>query len=155
MTFSEYYQNLQIEYLIAKLRSLTYLKPKDNLFFKKVLKVKKNKIVKLAISNNCSSIFSSNTYKEVLLIKILGTKGIPNYHYKNGFEEEFSNKDIINYFSKNASVVYLNKDKLTDIGRVFQVNLDSKIVSIEIDEEIIITRPISKVRRNDLSFNSF
>lgn len=101
----DFLKQLQIEYLVADLRSKIYKRDKDKTFWKdKVMPGKKKKIEDIVARNpDIITIFNSN--KELLRIKetIYNQYGIPKFFYRDEEQrKELEIKDFLNYFSYGA-----------------------------------------------------
>jgi hypothetical protein len=109
---SEFYYNLQIEYLSYFLRSKIYCKPFSENYFK-ICEAKKEKIERISVKNNLPSIFNSDFSKNKFLERFMVEWGPPNFAYK---DEEIQFKmqcwDRHYFFSKGVSVKFILDGKV-------------------------------------------
>lgn len=94
----EYFESLQIEYLITQIRRKIYTTASDKRHYDKVMNLKEEKINDIAIKNSLKTIFNSPEKKAELIAKVFPTKGLPQ------FGKYLRTQDITNYYSKGATV---------------------------------------------------
>jgi hypothetical protein len=152
LSIFDYYKILQLEYIVAELRTKFYPKIGDKEFWKKVYNNKKVTIEDISLRNKVNnqplpSIFTDeemfNSYKE----EILGSGGYPKFIYKNS-DNEISQGylDSQYYYAKGVDVV-CNYFGETKIAKVNSYSPNSKIVSIKISDNENIDIPITDVTR--------
>lgn len=147
----EFFRILQLEAIVADLRSKIYPKTKDKDFWKKVYENKKNTVLDIASRNKVNnlplpSIFTDDEILEEYKREVYGDGGFPKFIYKNE-EQKYQQGyfDCINYYAKNADVAckYFNEIK---IGNVKYYQNGSKNVSVIIDGKDF-NLPITDVTR--------
>jgi hypothetical protein len=101
----EFYETLQIEYVVCDLRRRIYPREKDKKFFQKTCNFKEAKIKDIAERNQLPSLFDSDVIKREILAKVHNEYGIPNFIYRNEAERvELKAKDIYHYFREGSEV---------------------------------------------------
>lgn len=101
LSASEYFMEIQREYLIADFRKKISFSPKDKRFFQKVCDFKAIKINDIATRNHLKSILNDNSMMEEVRVQLFGTDGIPRF--------ELSETDIQNYYSIGNDFAYDGK----------------------------------------------
>lgn len=130
LSTAEYFINLQKEYLIADLRRKVYFKESDRKYWTKVAAYKRERIEKIALRSNISSIFSDHRLFEEIKFTFYGKGGFPNIPYKD--EYEYSNlhsKDVYGYYAKDIDV-RCEIDTVLLLAKVLFVILEKKIVVV-------------------------
>jgi len=109
---TEYYTNLQLEWISYKVRELIYDREIDRKRFHDICEMKKEKIEKFAFRNCCNSIFSSDNMKEKYVKKFLGNGyGLPNFQYRDDRQRKVNGHwDKVHYFKSGIKVI---KDGVT------------------------------------------
>ena len=98
--FSEYFDNLQKEYIVAELRSKIYPKEKDKEYYRdREMKGKRKKIEDISLRNNLPTIFNSIEKRKRFDQEIYNQQGLPNFIYRSD-EDRYKRHplDIINFF---------------------------------------------------------
>jgi hypothetical protein len=105
LTVYQFFQMLQVEWLVADLRSRIYPKAKDKEYWNKVKEGKKKKIEGIADKNHLPTIFTDEEMKRIFELKIYNDKGIANFHYKDEAQREAQEPlDLTYYYSKGTEV---------------------------------------------------
>jgi len=122
---TEYFTNLQLEWISYKLRELTYDREIDRKRFHDICEMKKEKIEKFAFRNCCKSIFSSESMKNKYVNKFLGDGfGLPNFQYRDERQREVNGMwDKVHYFKngvriENQENEYEIKRNMPKMGKV-------------------------------------
>lgn len=144
LSFLEFFETLQREYLVAELRYKIYPREKDKIYYKnKEMVGKKENIETISIRNNLPSIFTDRNLYYKYWNELCGGWGLPNFLYRDKSDREYRRTfDIINYFSKGSIVNYLNEEGEVERGtiqststkhqKVYVMNMDTqKVVGIE------------------------
>lgn len=128
-----FFEQLQLEYIVAELRKKIYPSVKDKGYYKKVMKFKKEKIEDICSRNSLPSIFTDPAQKEELYKYVYREIGPPLFLYRDKkHEEEFSFQDLTNYYLVGSEVkVY--KDGKVIIGRIEAVNLEAGLVVVKFE----------------------
>lgn len=142
----EFFQILQIEWIVADLRTRIYVKKKDRDFWSKVKEGKKQTIENIAEQNNLPTIFSDDEMKRAFTAKVYLKSGPPNFLYKNeGHKMTQESLDLLNYYSKGAHVRFESFQEVK-VGIIQSYSPIAKTVCIKWDEALI-TLPIQEVTR--------
>jgi len=150
LSYFEYYDKLQREYLLFELRKKIYPSIKDKKYFEKVLSFKKKKILDLSARNQFPSIFSDEQYKNKFYIEFYPKIGFPNFFYRDENDEEiFKEKDFSFYYLEGSEVKFiLGEEVKFRIGIIKEKILEEKIVVIEEkDTKELFDIPLEKVSR--------
>jgi len=165
LTIFEYFEKLQLEYIVAELRKKIYPVIRDKKYYERVMKAKKEKILDIASRNTLPSIFDTEIDEGDTRIemyqKIYKEEGLPKFLYRDetdrdrmmyvndqgGSAKEYSYKelDIINYYMKGSEVKVI-LEGITHIGNIVDFNVVAELVEVRLREE---TRnyPMEKVTR--------
>lgn len=140
----EFFQILQIEWIIADLRVRIYPLETDKIYWNKVKEGKRRIIDNIAEKNMLPTIFVDDEMKRALEHKVYRDKGIPNFLYR---DEENKQKqeplDLIYYYIKGADVrfEYFGELKIGKIKSYIPPNTyclieyeDSKELKVELTE---------------------
>lgn len=147
LSIYEFFQMLQIEWLVADLRLRLYPKPKDKEYWKKVRDGKRNTIDEIAEKNSLSTIFTDPTMKAECERKIYRENSFPNFHYKdenNRLSQELY--DLLYYYAKDADVrcIVLGENK---VGKVKLYRPFDKKILIRFHDGVEENLPIDVVTR--------
>lgn len=148
LTFLEFFEVLQIEYIVAELRSKIYPNPKDQKYYKeREMEGKKAIIIEISSRNNFKDIFNDNLTKIKYYSQIYNDWGLPNFIYRNQKDRDIRRKsDIYNFFKKNCEVSVKLDDGSICKGTISYVNLEKALVSVKTEEKTI-TVPYEMVSR--------
>lgn len=103
----EYFNVLQLEWIVADLRIRLYPKKKDKEYWAKVREGKRVIIESIAEKNHLPTIFSDGEMKTSFEAKIYLPEGVPNFVYKDEDNRKAQEPfDLIYYFSKGSEVRY-------------------------------------------------
>jgi len=141
LTIFEYFEQLQLEYIVAELRKKIYPSLKDKNYYRRVMQQKEAKIQDIALRNSLPSIFSEGNgkYKREKYQEIYYERGLPNFLYRDEImRDKFEESDINNYYYEGSEVkVFIPKDKEEEeeivIGSISSVNLDAKLVEVKFE----------------------
>lgn len=147
----EFFKTLQLECIVAELRTKIYPKIKDKEFWKGVYENKRITVLDIASRNKVNghplpSIFTDEDILKEYKDEVYGEGGFPKFIYKNS-EQEYSQGylDHNYYYAKGVEVLcnYFNEPK---IGKVKFHQAGSPEVSVYIDKAEVIL-PIKDVTR--------
>lgn len=126
----EFYETLQIEYLVCELRRKIYPRDKDKRYYRKTALHKENKIIDISERNHLPSIFNDEALKKSLINKIYGDFGLPNFTYRNGVEKkELQPKDVYYYYNSGVEVRVKTDDGIK-VGIISQ-GIDAEWKNVE------------------------
>lgn len=153
LSIFDFYKVLQLECIVAELRSKFYPKIQDKEYWKKVYHSKKLTVEDISLRNKVNnqplpSIFTDEEILQEYRKEILGEGGFPKFIYKNKENENSQGYlDYQYYYAKNADIVceYFNETKT---GKVKFHQPTSSTVTVNIpgiQGDIVL--PTSKVTR--------
>lgn len=138
LTTFQFFEQLQLEYIVAELRGKIYPKVKDKEYWRKIMKFKREKIEDISFKNALPSIFSDPKYKIDMYLKIYKERGLPTFLYRNEKQRiSLEEQDKINYFLSTSEVKVFRDNKIS-IGYIKQVNLEADLVEVEVSNEILV-----------------
>lgn len=152
ITFIEFFDNLQREYIVAELRSKIYSNEKDKKYYiEREMAGKRQKIEDISAKNNLDNIFSSSFLKCKFYEEIYNKTGLPNFIYRDDLDKSKRGVlDVYNYFSKGTLVNVLYNDCCLK-GKVISVDIKLNTVSVDVfDLERIVTVDFDNIVRYDL-----
>lgn len=150
LSMFDFFEVLQLEFIIAELRKKIYPKKKDKDFYKKVMDEKKRRIEDISFKNhNLPSIFNDQSKREEKYREIYQEYGPPIFMYKDNEQKvEQENKDFYYYYYPESEVKFIDEEKQIKIGTIKICNLKAKIVEIELkDTTTIRVVDIEKITR--------
>jgi hypothetical protein len=147
----EFCKTLQLECIVAELRTKIYPKIKDKEFWKGVYENKRLTILDIASRNRTNNhplptIFTDDDMLKEYKDEIFGEGGFPKFIYKDETQEYSQGYlDHNNYYAKGVDVLcnYFNEPK---IGKVKFHQANSHTVTVLINKEEVIL-PIKDVTR--------
>lgn len=137
LSILDYYETLQLEWIIADLRRRIYPRLKDKNYWTRVQEGKKETVVRLAEKNSLPSIFSDDTMLREFEKKVYRDQGHPIFVYKdekNRNEQEFL--DLRSYYGINSDVrvMVLGETKIGKITKEYTPYKDINVI-VTIDGE--------------------
>jgi hypothetical protein len=145
-TVYEFFQTLQVEWIVADLRSRIYPQASDKSYWTKVKEGKKIKIETIAEKNFLPTIFVDSEMKRALENKVYNAKGVPAFLYKDPAHERMQRPlDLTYYYAKDADVRFESYGDLK-IGKIKSYVPFSETIVL-ISEEKEITVPTEEVTR--------
>lgn len=104
LSIYEYFETLQVEYLVANLRHRIYPTQKDKAYYQKVMEGKRRTIEEIGERNQLPTIFFDSDKKRAFEEKIYG-QAIPNFYYKDTTQKEYQEYyDLINFYAEGTEV---------------------------------------------------
>lgn len=104
-TVYEFFQTLQVEWIVADLRSRIYPQVSDKAYWTKVKDGKRVIIDNIAEKNFLPTIFVDSEMKRALENKVYRDKGIPSFMYKDEDHERIQKPlDLTYYYAKGVDV---------------------------------------------------
>lgn len=152
ISFLEFFNQLQKEYLVAEIRYKIYTNIVDKKYYKeREMLGKKNTIENISIKNNLPSIFSNKELYNNIRHEIIGEWGLPKFLYRDELDKEKRGiRDIYNYFSRRSEVSVLLSDGKIKQGKVVKImDIIEKTVLVNIDETNSVIN-FNNIRREDL-----
>ena len=133
----EFFTIIQLEYIVAVLRSKIYVKVKDRVFWKKVAAGKYQTILEIAERNSLPSIFTDSDLSADLNRRVYRV-GYPQFVYKNE-EQKLSLEytDSLYYYAKNSDVRFeLNGEVVVAKVVSYKPLTKEVVVQIGVEEPI-------------------
>lgn len=152
ISFIEYFENLQREYIVAELRSKIYPNERDQIYYReREMMGKRCKIESISAVNNFQNIFNSPYIRNKFYDEIYNKTGLPNFIYRDDSDRQKRGiLDIYHYFAKNTPVTVLYNDCCLR-GRVEGVDIQQKLIIVYVfDLENKIFVDFDRVARYDL-----
>ena len=139
LSIIEYFERLQIEYVVAELRRKIYPKKRDKEYYERVMDGKREKIEDISSRNGLDSIF---TDKEVLAHYYgkVYSEGLPNFTYRSKKERDLlEESDLQNYYFLGESFKVKVSENDYKIGELKDFDLKSGVAKIKLryDEKVI------------------
>lgn len=144
----EYYQVLQLEWIVADLRSKIYPDIRDKNYWNKVKEGKRRVIESIAEKNSLPTIFVDDEMNRVFCHKIFGDKGLPNFQYKDEANRQHQQPlDTLYYYNKGADVRFTYYEEIK-VGKIENFSLyKSSSITIKLETDELITIPSADVTR--------
>lgn len=135
----KYFEQLQNEYITAKIRSQIYPSYGDRQYWKKVMQRKKDKITDIAERNKIPSIFSDQELLKKVDSKIKGPQGFPIFNYKDQNEyDKLYLSDLNNYYHKGSEVRVNPTETTFCFGIIENFDQSKNLVLVKIDDKDLI-----------------
>lgn len=147
-----FFESLQLEYIVAVIRSKIYPSSFDRKYYKnRVMSGKRRKIEEISARNNLISIFESKELYDQYYNKIIPDWGFPNFIYtdEKNKNRQF-NQDRINYFAEKTEVAIREEDGTISVGTVTSNRsvISKSVISIKRrGDSTIIVVPVDRARR--------
>lgn len=144
----QYFEVLQVEWLVADLRCRIYVNEKDKAYWRRVREGKKAKVENIADKNRLPTIFTDDALKRELEHRIYNDYTYPNFHYKDEDHKQSQGYwDLQNYYSKGAEVRYDYFGE-TQVGVVVDYSPFEREMRVQCKKTgEIISMAVSKVMR--------
>ena len=136
LSVKKYFEKLQSEFIIAKIRSQIYPKSGDREYWKKVMIKKQEKIADIAERNKIPSIFTDQSLMKKIEHDVKGTQGFPMFSYKDQVEyNRLYSLDLYNYYHKGTEV-RVNPTEITVVfGAIEKFDQIKSLVLVKIENE--------------------
>jgi len=143
---SDFFSNLQMEYISYKVRALIYAREFDVQKFNAICSGKREKIEQIAYRNKLPSIFNSKQQQEKYIEKFFGQSGLPDFKYRDDYQTNVKGKwDNIYFFEKGKSVFLIEEGVF---GTIVKLNCSNNQVEVKIEgEETFKLSAIDNIRR--------
>ena len=143
----EFFETLQVEWIVADLRIKVYPKIKDKDHWRKVCTGKKVTILDIAQRNQLPTIFDDSDLEQDLRKRVYRPESYPNFVYRdenNRLNQEYY--DLLYYFNKGAEVRFDYFDEVK-IGRIKDYRPFQKEILITFGEkeEKISTSKVTRI----------
>lgn len=149
LSYYQYFNQLQLEFIVAELRKKIYPSQKDKLYYQKVMEGKRKRIEDIALRNSLKSIFISEEEKNNKYQQIY-TSPFPQFLYRDEREREKQEyKDKIFYYMKGSEVKVTDHNSNTvKIGTLAYIILQASTAKVEYsngETEIVSLNAITRI----------
>lgn len=142
----QFFEMLQIEWLVADLRFRLSVRSKDKSYWYRVKEGKKQTFEVIAEKNQLPTILTDSDLKTVLESKIYNPKTYPNFHYKDESNKQLQGYwDMQHYYQIGTEVRFEYFDEVC-VGKVKSFQPLGTQIEIEYNNELL-KLPISEVSR--------
>ncbi len=117
---TDFYTNLQLEYLSYYMRGKVYKRPEDLKKFTDICKKKREKIEGLSRKNCLPNIFNNRAYRDRYLNLFLGEFGLPQFQYRDEYQRKVKGMWDRKYYFHEGTNVKVNIDGFIDVGIVIE-----------------------------------
>jgi hypothetical protein len=132
---SDFYTRLQLEYICYKFRSLIYQRVYDKKKFEDICQKKREKIDQIAFENCLPSIFNNEVQREKYLKKFFGEWGLPNFTYRDEYQQRVKGYWDIYYYFIQGSSVRLHLEKDIEIGKIISCDIKDQLITIQVEDK--------------------
>jgi len=151
LPINDYFERLQLEYIVCELRKKIYPSIKDQKYYERVMGYKKDKIDDISLRNQgLPTIFTSKRTKVELYNRIYNKHGLPNFIYRNAeHQKESYESDRVNYYSINSivKILVLDEDEEVVTGKLIEVDMEKNYAKVETSEGEMIECELNFITR--------
>lgn len=147
LTIYQFFEILQIEWLVADLRFRIAVKAKDKEYWKKVKEGKKQTIEMLADRNSLPTIFTDSDLKADFEKRIYGCGNYPNFHYKDEVAKQMQGYwDMVHYYKVGVEVRFEQFSEVR-VGKIKEYRPNADLIKIEYEQEVydLCIKEISRI----------
>lgn len=133
LTIFQFYDQLQLEYIVLELRKKIYPSLSDKEYYTRVMEQKKEKIIDIASKNYLPSIFTDKKIKQHKYNEVYKVSGLPNFFYKDeNHKQKYASLDKKYYYLPGSEIRFII-DAEVKIGKIEEVdfNKNKAIVTCE------------------------
>lgn len=135
LSYYKYFEQLQLEYIIAEFRKKIYPSTKDKQYYERVMKGKRDIIDDISIRNSLKSIFTDKNTKIEKYNQIFNKIGYPNIFYRDERDREnFESKDKIFYYM-SGSEFRININGEEKIGVLIFASFKTNTATIRFEKQ--------------------
>lgn len=127
MTTFEYFQKLQLEYIVTQLRLRIYRAKTDKEFYARALQGKKLKIEEIGIKNRIPTIFTDKDLFESFEKKIYRDGTYPLFYYRDAEHKIVQEPlDLLFYYYRGTEVRFLEEETVkVGVVQNYEIGRDS------------------------------
>lgn len=147
LSIYQYFEILQIEWLVADLRFRIAVKAKDKEFWKKVKEGKKQTFEAIADRNSLPTLFTDSDLKAALEKRIYECEGLPNFHYKDEAAKQIQGYwDQLHYYRPSTEVRFELFGEVR-VGTIDKYHPNAEKIKIKYDGETleVPTKEVSRI----------
>lgn len=131
LSFTQFFEVLQEEYLICELRVAIYPNQKDKDIWKSIMAKKKEKILDISSKNELPSIFDFEQIKKEFSKRVIPEFGKPKFFYKDDCQRLIQEKwDLHNYYSIGSKVKFVSNTEVVTEAVITSIDFNNNIAGI-------------------------
>lgn len=137
---TDFYTNLQLEYLSYYMRGKVYKRSEDLKKFADICEKKREKIEGLSRKNCLPNIFNNELYRERYINLFIGEFGLPQFQYRDDYQRKVKGMWDKKYYFDEGVNVKVNINDLVDVGVIVknEHELNKATVRLSIDKKEVI-----------------
>lgn len=136
LSIYQFFETLQLEWLIADLRFRISIKAKDKEYWKKVKEGKQLTIEGIADRNSLPTIFTDSDLKADLEKRIYGSGNYPDFHYKDESNKQLQGYwDLLHYYRPGTEVRFDLFGEIK-VGKIKTYRVNDPKLKVEHNDEI-------------------
>lgn len=129
---TDFYTNLQLEYLSYYMRGKVYKRPEDLKKFADICEKKREKIEGLSRKNCLPNIFNNELYRERYINLFIGEFGLPQFQYRDDYQRKVKGMWDRKYYFGEGVNVKVNINDLVDVGVVMSNDHEANKATIRL-----------------------
>ena len=129
---TDFYTNLQLEYLSYYMRGKIYKRPEDLKKFADICEKKREKIEGLSRKNCLPNIFNNELYRERYINLFIGEFGLPQFQYRDDYQRKVKGMWDRKYYFGEGVNVKVNINDLVDVGVVMSNDHEANKATIRL-----------------------
>lgn len=129
---TDFYTNLQLEYLSYYMRGKVYKRPEDLKKFADICEKKREKIEGLSRKNCLPNIFNNELYRERYINLFIGEFGLPQFQYRDDYQRKVKGMWDKKYYFGEGVNVKVNINDLVDVGVVMSNDHEAQKATIRL-----------------------
>lgn len=150
----DYFDTLQKEWVVCKIRENTYSLQKDKDYYSKTAEKKRAKIESIATTSKFLSIFENKGYMMSVVEEILPEFGPPKYLYPNeDIKRELCKKDLFSFFKDGVEVDVKSEDNIVLSCKIVEYDFFNSRVKVLTQDNQEVYFHHNNVARKEKIFN--
>ena len=129
---TDFYTNLQLEYLSYYMRGKVYKRLEDLKKFTDICEKKREKIEGLSRKNCLPNIFNNDLYRERYINLFIGEFGLPQFQYRDDYQRKVKGMWDKKYYFDEGVNVKVNINGLVDVGVIIGNDHESNKATIRL-----------------------
>jgi len=135
LSIYQFFETLQLEWLIADLRFRISIKAKDKEYWKKVKEGKQLTIEGIADRNTLPTIFTDSDLKADLEKRIYGAGNFPDFHYKDESNKQLQGYWDLQHYYRPGTEVRFDLFGETKVGKIDTYRVNDIKLKIKYSDE--------------------